>query len=86
MFLAGSATVFLLIAGPVVSGRAFANVCLFVSDFLVYHPSDPKNSVNAKCLELQMKSLEVADNNGGGKIISHPVIGASHTFCGVNNS
>lgn len=47
MFLAGSATAFLLIAGSVVSGRAFANACLFVSD--------SKNSVNAKCLELQMK-------------------------------
>jgi len=34
--------------------------------FLGYHPSDPKKSVNAKCLELQMKSLKVADNLGGG--------------------
>lgn len=55
MFLAGSAAVFLLTAGPAVSGRAFANVCLFVSDFQGYHPSDTRNSVNAKHLELQMQ-------------------------------
>lgn len=67
MFLDGSAPVFLLLTGPVLSGKAFANICLFVSDFLGYLPSDPMNSVNAKYLELQMKSLEVADNLFGEK-------------------
>lgn len=86
MFLVGSATVFLLIAGPVVSGRAFANVCLCVSDFLGCHPSDPKNSVHAKCLELQMKSWKDSDNLLGEKKINHPVIGACHTLYGETHT
>lgn len=62
IFPAGTATVFLLTTGPVVSDPAFANVYLPVSVCLSYHPSNPKNGVNAKCLELQVKSLEITDD------------------------
>lgn len=67
MFLAGSATMFLLIAGPVVSGRAFANVYLFLI-FLGYPLSDPNYSVNANCLELQMSNWksQIIYWGGGG--------------------
>lgn len=86
MFLAGSATMFLLTAGPVVSGRAFANVYLFMI-FLGYPLSDPNYSLNANCLELQMSNWKSQIIYWGGKKeISHPVIGASHTLYGASSS